>query len=124
MQPLHNVGLLRQITAVQLTDKPGETQDAMALAAAAVMKGLNAIDHIVAEFAHLGKFAVGTEQPSVADVFLVPQLYAAKTRFNVDLESFPNLNRIYCLCESVHVFKVSDPYNQPDAPPLTIHRKI
>ena len=66
-----------------------------------------------------GRFSVG-DTPTIADLFLVPQLYSAR-RFEVpDLESrFPLLTRIEAACAALPAFQAAHPDAQPDAPPKT-----
>jgi len=61
-----------------------------------------------------GEFCVG-DAPSIADAFLVPQLYAAR-RFGVDLEPLPRMRAIAEHCDSLAPFRRAHPDNQPDAP--------
>ncbi|MGA0020069.1 MAG: maleylacetoacetate isomerase, partial [Steroidobacteraceae bacterium] len=54
------------------------------------------------------------DSPSLADICLIPQCYAAR-RFGVDLESFPTLLAIEQHCLAQDAFKRAAPENQPDA---------
>jgi maleylpyruvate isomerase len=76
-------------------------------------KGLASLEAVVKETA--GTFCVG-ETPSFADIYLVPQLYAAR-RFKVDLTPFPTLVRIDAACEALPAFQAAHPDRQPDAEP-------
>ena len=58
-------------------------------------------------------FAYGS-QPTLADAFLVPQMYNA-LRFNVPLDNFPNLVRITDRCNELQAFRDAAPEAQPDA---------
>ncbi|MFN0023403.1 MAG: maleylacetoacetate isomerase [Parvularculaceae bacterium] len=60
-----------------------------------------------------GDFCVG-DRPSVADVFLVPQMYGAM-RFGVDLSRTPRIRAIYERCAGMEPFRRAHPENQPDA---------
>lgn len=53
---------------------------------------------------------------SAADCFLIPQCFAAK-RFNVDLEPFPNINRVNENCLKLEAFQKAHPQKQPDFAP-------
>ena len=77
-----------------------------------VAHGLQALEQAVAVTA--GRFCVGDE-PSFADVYLVPQLTAAR-RFLVDLEPMPTLRRVDAACAALPAFQKADPDVQPDAP--------
>jgi len=60
-----------------------------------------------------GKFMLG-DSVTVADVYLVPQLYGAR-RFGVDLAPFPTLTRVEQACEALDAFARARPERQPDA---------
>lgn len=61
-----------------------------------------------------GPYAVGADI-SLADLFIVPQLYNAR-RFEFPLEPFPRLRRIDAACASIEAFARALPERQPDAP--------
>ena len=54
------------------------------------------------------------DTPSLADCFLVPQVYNAE-RFSCDLEFYPNIRRITAQCRSLAAFDAAAPENQADA---------
>jgi len=54
------------------------------------------------------------DTPSLADCFLVPQMYNAE-RFSCDLEFYPNIRRITAQCRSLAAFDAAAPENQADA---------
>jgi len=54
------------------------------------------------------------DAPTLADCFLVPQVYNAE-RFSCDLEAFPNIRRITAQCRSLAAFDDAAPENQADA---------
>jgi len=60
-----------------------------------------------------GPFAFG-EQPTVADVYLVPQIESAR-RFKVDLSRWPRLLEIEAACGRLQAFQRAAPAVQPDA---------
>jgi maleylacetoacetate isomerase len=51
----------------------------------------------------------------LADVYLIPQLYAAE-RFNISLEAYPRIRRVATLVASHPAFIKAHPANQPDTP--------
>ena len=51
----------------------------------------------------------------LADVYLIPQLYAAE-RFNIDLDSFPRILRVAALAAEHAAFAQAHPALQPDSP--------
>ena len=53
--------------------------------------------------------------PGLADVYLIPQLYAAE-RFNVSLQNFPRIRRVAALATVHPAFQKAHPANQPDTP--------
>jgi maleylacetoacetate isomerase len=61
------------------------------------------------------RFSVG-DTPSAADVFLIPQLYAAR-RFTSDLQPYPSLLAIEQRCLALAAFQRAHPDQQPDAKP-------
>lgn len=74
--------------------------------------GLSALEHAVLSVPQRGKFCFGAA-PSLADVFLVPQLYNAR-RFGCDLAGYPNLLRIEADCVALPAFAQAAPECQPD----------
>lgn len=103
IQPLQNLGVTSRIKVTNI--------DPEAWAADWIGRGLEALERESAETA--GRFSVGDE-PSIADLCLVPQLYNAR-RFEVDLTSFETLLRIEAACEYHPAFRKAHPDVQPDA---------
>ena len=60
-----------------------------------------------------GGFCHG-ESPTLADVYLVPQVYSAR-RFEVDLTPFPTIIEIDEACAELDAFRAAEPANQVDA---------
>ncbi len=58
-------------------------------------------------------YCIGNE-PSLADVCLVPQVFNA-IRFNVDMSRYPKIAAIYERCNKLAAFNDAAPQNQPDA---------
>jgi maleylacetoacetate isomerase len=77
-----------------------------------VMEGFAAIEKQLAARAH-GPFAVG-DQPTIADVFIVPQV-ANANRFKVPLEPYPRIREINDNCLKLKPFADARPEIQPDA---------
>lgn len=114
IQPLHNIRNLRQIKSVVLIGSDA-TVDANGMAKDAIERGLKTLESLVSGPSAQGsKFAVGTTYPTLADVSIVPQLYAAK-RFGVDVAAYPSLSRINELCNSLPAFQKAAPEVQIDA---------
>lgn len=51
---------------------------------------------------------------SMVDVYLIPQVYNA-LRFKQDMNSYPNITRIYHACNELDAFKTAAPESQMDA---------
>lgn len=62
-----------------------------------------------------GKDFCLSNHPSLADVFLIPQMYNAK-RFGCNLSPYPRLRRIEENCLDLSAFKKARPENQADNP--------
>jgi maleylacetoacetate isomerase len=58
-------------------------------------------------------FCFGT--PGLADIYLLPQLYAAR-RFAVDLAAYPRILRVEGVALEHPAFQAAQPANQPDTP--------
>jgi maleylpyruvate isomerase len=54
------------------------------------------------------------DAPSLADLYLVPQLYSAR-RYAVDLGAFPTLVRVDATCAELPAFAAAHADAQPDA---------
>lgn len=76
-------------------------------------RGLDGLEAAVASSA--GRCCHGDE-PTLADCYLVPQLYAAR-RFEVDLSPYPTLRRVEAALADRPAFQAAHPDRQPDAPP-------
>ncbi len=66
-----------------------------------------AADKTRGDFCHGG-------QPSMADVYLVPQIESAR-RFGVDLAAWPQIMAIDVACQAIPAFANAAPSRQPDA---------
>jgi maleylpyruvate isomerase len=78
-------------------------------------EGLAALEAQAQRNAGKGRFAFGGA-PGLADVFLVPQLAAAR-RFGTDLTKYPRLLAIEAACNGLEAFEAARPDRQPDAEP-------
>jgi maleylacetoacetate isomerase len=79
-----------------------------------IEEGFKAIEALLADNHATGVYCEGDE-PSLADVFLIPQVYNAR-RAAVDLAPFPMIRRIDENCLKLTAFESARPENQPDAP--------
>merc|ERR550532_429376 len=79
-----------------------------------IAKGMTVLEKMLGESA--GKFSVGDEV-SVADIFLVPQVYNAINRFGkIDPSPYPTVKRVYDNCMKEEAFIKADPFHQIDTP--------
>ena len=60
-----------------------------------------------------GKYCVG-DDITMADCFLIPQVYNAKYRYGVDMNQVPNIIRIVQNLEQIDAFVATHPDNQSD----------
>lgn len=74
-------------------------------------EGLGVVEGLVGQEG----FCFGDE-PGLADVYLIPELYAAE-RFNLSLHAWPRLARVAALAAGHPAFVVAHPTNQADSPP-------
>ncbi len=78
-----------------------------------VERGLGALERLAASRAGAFMFA---DSPSLADIFLVPQLYNAR-RYGVPLDAFPTLVRAEANAQALPAFRAAQPEAQLDAEP-------
>jgi len=78
-----------------------------------IAEGLSALEDLLGSSSDTGKFC-HHDSPSLADCFLIPQLYNAR-RYECDLAGYPTLIRIESACLAMPEFERSRPENQPDA---------
>ncbi|MBI6616882.1 maleylacetoacetate isomerase [Pseudomonas corrugata] len=105
IHPLHNVSVLNKLR------KWGhdETQ-VVEWITHWISQGLAAVEQLIGD----DGYCFGA-LPGVADVYLVPQLYAAE-RFNVSLQAYPRIRRVAALAAGHEAFQRAHPANQPDTP--------
>jgi glutathione S-transferase len=78
-----------------------------------IEQGFVALEHELTLLSSGGSYCVGS-QLTIADCFLVPQVYNAR-RFNVDMSQFPLITSIDAHLSSLDAFKRAHPSVQPDA---------
>ncbi|MFK0086818.1 maleylacetoacetate isomerase [Pseudomonas sp. NPDC090755] len=105
IHPLHNVSVLNQLRGLGHGD-----EQVNAWIAHWVSQGLAAVEKLIGD----SGYCFGDE-PGLADVYLIPQLYAAQ-RFNISLADYPRIRRVAALAEEHPAFIKAHPSNQPDAP--------
>ena len=104
IHPLHNVAVLNRLRGLGI-DEDGVNQ----WIAHWIGEGLAAVEALIGDEG----FCFG--QPGLADVYLLPQLYAAR-RFNVDLAAFPRILRVERLALEHPAFRQAHPDAQADKP--------
>ncbi len=104
-QPLQNTGVLNEMRRFE-----GDA-GAQRWAARVIGQGLTALEFRAR--LHAGKFLVG-DTVSLADVFLIPQLYNAR-RAGLDVTRFPRLLDVEMQAQSLESFAHARPEAQPDA---------
>lgn len=82
-----------------------------AWAARWIMPGFEALEALVAR--HGAGWCHG-DAPTLADCYLIPQIYSAG-RFNVSMDDFPRLQAISAKASEHPAFLAAHPDNQPDA---------
>ena len=98
IQPLQNLSVLNYVESESHLKKATWAKHW-------VKKGLIACESVLKT--HSNSFCFG-DQLSLADVFLIPQLYSAK-RFGIDITQFPTLDKINQQCLKLPAFKKAHP---------------
>jgi maleylpyruvate isomerase len=78
-----------------------------------ICAGFKAYEALLAKDASRGEFSFGNA-PSLADVYLVPQVESAR-RFHVDLAEFPLIMAVDAACARMEAFRKAEPSRQMDA---------
>jgi maleylpyruvate isomerase len=81
-----------------------------------IAEGFSAFEALAAKRSDSGRYSVG-DSLTLADVWLVPQLYNAN-RFELDLGPFPTIVGIARHCLTIEAVAAAHPDRQPDAPRL------
>jgi maleylpyruvate isomerase len=105
IQPLQNLTLMNELKRLG--------GDPIAYAKLANERGLAALEAEASDAG--GPFTIG-DALSLADVFLVPQIYSAK-RFKVDLSAYPFVAAVAARLDELPAFAAAHPDKQPDAEP-------
>ncbi|QXH36604.1 maleylacetoacetate isomerase [Pseudomonas muyukensis] len=105
VHPLHNVSVLNQLRQLG----QGEEQVNQWIGHW-IGQGLAAVEQLIGAEG----FCFGAT-PGLADVYLIPQLYAAE-RFGIDLGGYPRIRRVAALAEQHPAFAKAHPARQPDTP--------
>ena len=78
-----------------------------------INEGFREIEDMLAKSPQTGRFCHG-DSPTIADAFLIPQVYNAKL-LKMDLAEFPTIGRINDECMKLEAFERAQPERQPDA---------
>ncbi|MGO4337004.1 maleylacetoacetate isomerase [Labrys sp. KB_33_2] len=105
IQPLHNLGPLTYLRRTLGQAEP----EVDAWIATWAGSGLKAVEALIGD----GPYCFG-ETPGLADVYLIPQLYAAR-RFGVPLDAYPRIRRVEAEAEGHPAFVKAHPANQSDS---------
>lgn len=105
IHPLHNVGPLNYLRQTFGADTPA----VKAWVARWVEEGFVGVEALIGERG----FCFG-DDPGLADVYLVPQVFAAR-RFDVPLAAYPRIRRVDALAAEHPAFQAAHPDRQPDA---------
>ena len=107
IHPLNNLRVGKALRETFGADQPAID----AWAARWILPGFEALEALVARH---GKGWCFGDAPTLADCYLIPQIYSAR-RFNVPLEAFPRLLAIDTLASQHPAFIAAHPDAQPDA---------
>lgn len=105
IQPLHNLSPLTYLRRTLVQGEP----EVSAWIATWAGSGLKAVEALIGD----GPYCFG-DAPGLADVYLIPQLYAAR-RFDVALDAYPRIRRVEAEAEGHPAFVKAHPANQPDS---------
>jgi maleylacetoacetate isomerase len=105
IHPLHNVSVLNRLRGLGHDDN-----DIGDWIGHWINQGFAAVEELIDSTG----FCFG-QSPSLADVYLLPQVYAAR-RFNVDLSPYPRIVRVEKLALAHQAFQQAHPDAQPDKP--------
>jgi len=106
IHPLNNLRVLKAIKAIGADE--AATQGWIAQW---IVSGFDALEAMVANH---GRGWCYADTPTLADCYLIPQIYSAR-RFNVDLSAYPNLLAIETRAQAHPAFAAAHPDRQPDA---------
>ena len=108
--PLQNLRVMKKIRA----DFHDDQETAWAWARHWITLGFQTLESLAAREGQSSAFVFGS-RPTLAEVYLVPQMYNAR-RFGVNLEAFPRLIAADAAANELEAFIAAKPENQPDAP--------
>ncbi|XBQ16307.1 MAG: maleylacetoacetate isomerase [Oceanicaulis sp.] len=110
IHPIQNLRVMKKVRADYGADQDG----AFAWARHWIETGFTALETLAENASGANGFLFG-DGPTLAEVYLLPQMYNAR-RFGVDLERFPRLVAADAAARALPEFDRAAPENQPDAP--------
>lgn len=111
IHPLNNLRVLKAVRGLTSDGMGADQTSVDAWAGQWIIDGFTALEILVVR--HGDGWCFGGA-PTLADCYLIPQLYSAR-RFHVDLAAFPRLLEIEARAEVHPAFIAALPENQPDA---------
>lgn len=111
IHPLNNLRVLKAVRALSPGQMGADQAGVDAWAGQWIIDGFTALESLVARHGEGWCFGAA---PTLADCYLIPQIYSAR-RFNVDMGAFPRLLEIEARAEAHPAFIAAQPENQPDA---------
>lgn len=108
IQPLQNLGVLQKLTQ---QFNMNEEQKLLWIQHW-IRLGFASYEALVEK--HGGAFSLG-DTPTMADCFLIPQIYNAH-RFSINMNDYPRLKNIEEIMMKQEAYKKAHPDNQPDTP--------
>lgn len=109
IHPLNNLRVLRHLVHAMGLSEQAKTDWYLHW----LREGMAALEAHLARDRDTGKFCHG-DSPSVADCFLVPQVFNAR-RYELDLAPYPTIARIDAACSALPAFIAAHPEQQADA---------
>lgn len=109
VHPINNRRILQYLRKQFSTDETAIN----AWCATWITAGFNAIEAVLAKDKARGIFCFG-DSPSLADVYLVPQVESAR-RFGVEMDQWPLISAVDATCSTLPAFANAAPSTQPDA---------
>jgi maleylacetoacetate isomerase len=107
IHPLNNLSIMNYLR----TELRASDEDVHRWYCNWVDRGFSAIEQSLTPT--MGDYCFGDE-PTLADVCLVPQVYNAY-RFNVPMDGYPNIRKVVEHCNALKAFSEAAPESQPDA---------
>ena len=108
IQPIQNLSVMQALGSQFNVERPATLEWSRKW----ISRGFEALESLTARSE--SRYLIG-EEVTMADIFLVPQVYNAH-RFSVDMARFPNLTRIDAELAEIPAFQTSHPSCQPDTP--------